>query len=252
MRIYRVHVDDALHTGRELQLSERAAHHLVRVLRHRRGDRVTLFDGRGNEASAEIVSAHRRHGCRVRVLDSAAKSRESSLAIELLPGMARGEKMDWVIQKAVELGVSAIRPIITRRSEIRPERSASRRLERWREIAIGACEQSGRTRLPAIDAPIELGAVEVSATTRLALDPAAALGPAACRPENAAIALAVGPEGGLSDDDLSVLADKGFKRVRFGPRILRTETAAIAAIAALQALFGDLGTIPAHAGRSHL
>lgn len=240
MRIYRVFADMALRTGAELELPERAAHHLVRVLRHRVGDRITLFDGNGREASAEIVSAHRRHGCRVTVIEIADVSRESPLQIELFQGMSRGEKMDLVIQKAVELGVVMIQPVITERSEVRPDKSATSRLARWREITISACEQSGRAHLPQIHAPIRLEEIATEAATRLALEPEANAGLADVSPAANSIAIAVGPEGGFSEHDMAQLSRHGFKPVRFGPRILRTETAGIAAVSALQVLYGDL------------
>lgn len=243
MRTYRIFVDSKLCAGDELALSERAANHLVKVLRLRAGDRVTLFDGNGLEASAEIIAAHRRHGCRVRVMATAEASRESGLTIELVQGMSRGEKMDLVIQKAVELGVAAIRPVITQRSEVRPDAGASRRVARWHEIMIGACEQSGRARLPAIHAPVALAELETRASTRLALDPEAQSGLADCTPSGNGIAIAVGPEGGFGEEDLALLGTKGFQRVRFGPRVLRTETAGIAAVTALQVLYGDMGGV---------
>jgi 16S rRNA (uracil1498-N3)-methyltransferase len=240
MRIYRIHAASELRAGAELALSERAAHHLVKVLRHRVGDRVTLFDGNGREAAAEIVSAHRRHGCSVRVIETVEVSRESPLGIELLPGLSRGDKMDLVVQKAVELGVVAIRPIITERSEVRPDKSAASRLARWQEIVIGACEQSGRAHLPEIHAPIAIDEIVACASTRLLLDPESTTGLADCRPSGNQVSVAIGPEGGLSGQDLALLERKGFRGVRFGPRVLRTETAGIAAVAALQALYGDL------------
>ena len=242
MRNYRVYANSELRAGTELALPERAANHLVRVLRHRVGDRVTLFDGNGLEAKAEIVSAHRRHGCSVRVTQTLLVSRESPLKIELLPGLSRGDKMDLVIQKAVELGVTAIRPIITRRSEVRPDKSAASRLARWQEIVIGACEQSGRAHLPAVQAPIEIEEMTSNVSTRLVLEPGATAGLADCPPSGKEISIAIGPEGGLSEEDLVLLKRRGFIGVRFGPRILRTETAGIAAVSALQALYGDLGS----------
>lgn len=242
MRTYRIFVDSTLCAGDELALSERAANHLVKVLRHRTGDRVTLFDGSGMEASAEIIAAHRRHGCRVRVVETREMSRESGLAIELIQGMSRGEKMDLVIQKAVELGVAAVRPVVTQRSEVRPEAGAQRRMARWREIMIGACEQSGRTRLPTIYPPVALPELDTGASTRLALDPQARTGLAECPHSGDSIAIAVGPEGGFGEEDLELLEANGFRRVRFGPRVLRTETAGIAAVTALQVLYGDMGS----------
>jgi len=241
MRIYRIYADSELHAGAELVLSERAARHLVKVLRHRVGDRVRLFDGKGREAVAEIITTHRRHGCSVRVIATVEISRESPLEIELLPGLSRGDKMDLVIQKAAELGVAAIRPVITERSEVRPDKSTASRLSRWHEIVIGACEQSGRAHLPRIHAPIAIDEMTASASTRLVLDPESTTGLADCRPADNRISIAIGPEGGLSKQDLALFGHKGFRSVMFGPRILRTETAGIAAIAAVQVLYGDLG-----------
>lgn len=241
MRIYRIHVDAALHSGEELTLPERAANHLVKVLRHRTGDRVRLFDGRGLEAEAEITAAHRRHGCRVRVIDTAEISRESNLAVELLPGIGRGEKMDWVIQKSVELGVAGIRPLITERGEVRLADNATRRMQRWREIVVAACEQSGRTLLPALHQPVPVEQLGTQAPTRLALHPEAEARLGDCPPAGDAVAIAIGPEGGFSAGDLARLGDRGFRGVRFGPRVLRTETAGVAAVTALQVLYGDLG-----------
>jgi len=247
MRIYRIYADAALSAGAEFELSARAAQHLVKVLRHRVGDRVTVFDGKGREATAEIVTAHRQHGCSVRVIETVEVSRESPLAIELLPGLSRGDKMDLVIQKAVELGVAAIRPIVAQRSEVRPDKSAASRLARWREIVIGACEQCGRTYLPEVHPPVAIEQIAASAATRLVLDPASATGLADCRPAADAISIAIGPEGGFSEQDMALLDRNDFMRVRFGPRILRTETAGIAAVSALQVLYGDLGSRGNHA-----
>lgn len=243
MRIYRIYTSSQLHAGDELALSDRAAQHLVRVLRHRVGDQVTLFDGRGREAKAQIVMAHRRHGCSVRVMETVEVSRESPLRIELLPGMSRGEKMDLVIQKAVELGVSVIRPIITERSEVRPDKAAEARLARWKEIVIGACEQCGRAHLPEVHGPSSIEEIAARSTTRLALIPASSAVLADCPPGGDEISLAIGPEGGFSDGDLALLEQRGFRGVRFGPRILRTETAGIAVVSALQLLYGDLGRL---------
>ncbi len=240
MRIYRIHVDAALRPGEELALPERAANHLVKVLRHRTGDRIRLFDGRGREAEAEITAAHRRHGCRVRIIEAAEISRESNLVVELLPGISRGEKMDWVIQKSVELGVAAIRPLVTERSEVRLADNATRRMQRWREIVVAACEQSGRTVLPELHQPVPVERPVTQVRTRLALHPEAEARLGDCPPTRDAVAIAIGPEGGFSAGDLARLGDHGFRSVRFGPRVLRTETAGVAAVTALQVLYGDL------------
>jgi len=239
MRTIRVFVDDALVPTRELTLDPRAAHHAIRVLRRRAGDRLVLFDGRGTEAEATIEQAHRRHGCIVRVESASQVDRESPLTVELVPSMAKGEKLDLVVQKATELGVAAIRPVITGRSEVRPD-DGSQRLARWREIAVNACEQCGRAVLPAIYAPVLLGELECPVAQRIMLVPGAARGVAEIEIPGLAVAVALGPEGGLDSSDRSTLAAMGFEAIGLGPRVLRTETAAIAIVAALQHRFGDL------------
>lgn len=239
MRTIRVYIDASLSAGEERDLDERAAHHVVRVLRRRVGDRIVLFDGRGREAPAEIVAAHRRQGCRVRIDSVDRIERESPLAIELVQAMARGDKLDLVVQKATELGAAAIRPVLTRRSEVRPA-EASRRVDRWREIAINACEQCGRTVLPEIHPPVALAEVDCRAARRLVPVPGAERRLADVGPVDGGVAVAIGPEGGLDEEDLALLTSRGFEPVTLGPRILRTETAAIAATAALQCLYGDL------------
>lgn len=259
MREIRTYIDAALAEGEELALDERAGGHVVRVLRRRIGDRITLFDGRGSEAEAELIAVERRGPCRVRIQSVAALDRESPLRIELLQAVARGEKMDWVVQKATELGVSSIRPVFTERSEVRAEGKALlRKQARWQEIAIGACEQSGRNVLPRIHPPIALSEVTTEAGLRLMLDPdgATALvsavaeasaeasdsGQATVAPTiSLAISLAIGPEGGLGAQDREQLRRSGYVAVTLGPRMLRTETAGLAAIAVLQSLLGDFG-----------
>lgn len=240
MRKTRIFVDQHIETGGEIALDDRATHHLVRVLRRRRGDRLVIFNGRGVQAEAEIVSAHRQHGCRVRVLELVAQQTESSQWIELVQGVARGEKMDQIIRQSVELGVSAIRPLITRYCEVRPA-EFDRRLARWREIVVNACEQCGRSRLPEVHAPIEADQLDCRARSRLMLIPGAADSLARLVPAEGGIAIAIGPEGGLAEEDTAALAGRGFQPRHLGPRILRTETAGPAAIAIIQANSGDLG-----------
>lgn len=239
MRVPRALVETELVEGAEIALDERAARRLVRVLRKRRGDAVELFDGAGSIADAEIVEAHRRQGCRVRIRRVEARGVESPLAIELVQAMAKGEKMDWVVQKATELGVVAFRPVVTRRSDVRPD-GARQRMARWREIAIAACEQSGRTVLPALHPPVALAALAPDARTRAVLSPTARAGLHELAVDGGALCIAVGPEGGFDASELDGLAAAGFRAVAFGPRVLRTETAAVAALAVAQARFGDL------------
>ena len=239
MRTIRVFVDAILAPGREMELDPRAARHVVRVLRRRTGDRIALFDGRGNEAAAEIVRAHRQQGCSVRIDSVSSVDRESPQSLELIQSLAKGDKLDLIVQKATELGVFAIRPVVTGRSEVRPD-TADRRLARWREIAINACEQCGRNVVPAIHAPVSLSDLACDSEQRLMLLPGAERSLGGIESVGGRVAVAVGPEGGLDGEDVSRLEEKGFAPVGLGGRILRTETAAIAAIAILQARFGDL------------
>jgi 16S rRNA (uracil1498-N3)-methyltransferase len=246
MREIRTYIDARLTEGEALTLDERAAGHVVRVLRRRVGDLITLFDGRGIEAAAELIAIERRGPCRVRIVGVAAIDRESPLRIELVQAVARGEKMDWIVQKATELGVTSIRPVFTERSEVRAEGQALlRKQARWQEIAIGACEQSGRNVLPLIHAPVALVELATEAELRLMLDPdgatalAGVVSGATGKSGQTSIALAIGPEGGLGDQDRALLRRSGYAAVTLGPRVLRTETAGPAAIAVLQVLQGD-------------
>jgi 16S rRNA (uracil1498-N3)-methyltransferase len=244
MRPTRVFVDCALAAGSLLDLPADAAAHVAKVLRARSGDELTLFNGAGGEFAAAVESVRGGH---VRVLIGAGQAvdRESRLAITLVQCIPRGDRMDFIVQKATELGVAAIAPVLSERSVVRldPRQSQSKRAH-WHGVAVSACEQCGRNRLPRLDAPQmlldHLGAAAQGAT-RLVLEPDCAEGAvqgATAAP--ASVELAIGPEGGFTGDELEAFRIAGFSRVRLGPRILRTETAAIAAIAWLQARWGDL------------
>jgi 16S rRNA (uracil1498-N3)-methyltransferase len=239
MRIPRVHSDLPLQPGAEMSLDDAAAHHVSTVLRLRQGDSIVLFHD-GVEAAASIRELGRR-GVRVIVNECRPCSRESPLSITLAQGISRGERMDYTIQKAVELGVTTISPIITERTTVKLDEARSgKRLEHWQRIIVGACEQSGRNHLPRL-LPITTLAgwlargVEGSAmllrgdatTSILGVQPAGA------------ITLLIGPEGGMTATEVASAEHAGYRAVSLGPRILRTETAALAAIAALQALYGD-------------
>jgi 16S rRNA (uracil1498-N3)-methyltransferase len=244
MRIPRIYVPQPLRPGREVELPIQAGEHLARVLRLDRGHRLRLFDGSGDEYEAELASLAKR-SVTARVLESAdAEDRESPLRITLAQGIARGEKMDWILQKATELGVARIVPIVTDRTEVRLDAErAERRVAHWEAVVASACEQSGRRRLPEISEPAKLAdwaaTLDDETGLRLALDPTGDLTPRDL-PPSASATLVVGPEGGLSDHDLATLGTAGFRGLRLGPRILRTETAGIAALAAMQVLLGDL------------
>ncbi|WP_223620282.1 16S rRNA (uracil(1498)-N(3))-methyltransferase [Lysobacter sp. ESA13C] len=244
MRLTRVHVDADLAAGREVVLPEGPATHLARVLRHEVGDACVLFNGDGCDYHGRIVALGKRE---VRVaLESAQEvERESPLPLVLLQGIARGEKMDLILQKATELGAHAVHPLWSQRSEVKlDEARAEKRHAHWRSVVASACEQSGRARVPEVSAPRSLAATLAALPPgglRLILDPEGELAFATLSVEiEAPVLLAIGPEGGWSPLDRQQLRDAGFQGLRLGPRILRTETAGLAAIAALQAKFGDL------------
>lgn len=243
MRLTRVYVDAPLVAGQRQLIEGTAANHIARVLRLRAGDALTLFDGRGAEFAARIDSFS-KDSVLVDVQERLAADRESPLILTLAQGVSRGERMDWVIQKATELGTTRIVPVFTERSVVRlDDKQAGKKLQHWRGIAIAACEQSGRNRVPQMAAPVDLHhflqAADQSAT-RLLLSPTGASRLDDVSPSSAAITVLIGPEGGLSDNEHEAALAAGFRPIRLGPRILRTETAAIAALTLLQREFGDL------------
>ena len=245
MRVTRLFVEAPLHPDCAVALPAATVAHAVRVLRLKAGDAVTLFNGDGKEYPARLIKVGTREA-RVAVEAVATPARESPLRITLVQAIARGEKMDWIIQKATELGAARITPVSTEHSEVRLDAErGTKRLDRWRAVAIAACEQCGRNVVPEIDPPAELGAwqgndvaPEPGARWMLYPEGVTRLRDVELRP--GALALAVGPEGGFGGSDLATLRAQGFRELVLGPRILRTETAGIAALAALQALYGDL------------
>jgi len=245
MRVNRVYVDHALSPGQRLHLPETASGHLLRVLRLREGDACVLFNGDGHDYPARIIRADKRGG-EVEISASEPVQTESPLRLWLIQGIARGEKMDLIVQKATELGVVGIIPVISERSEVKLDASrAEKRLAHWQQVIIAACEQSGRARIPALYPPQPLAQcpqVLPDAGARWYLNPDAddTLASARTIPDHP-VTLAIGPEGGWSPRDRQVLMASGFSGLRLGPRILRTETAGLAAIAALQLRFGDFG-----------
>lgn len=245
MRLTRVFVSSNLAPGVEIVLPESAATHLTRVLRMGVGDACVLFNGHGHDYAARLSSIGKRE-VRAQVGEASVVQRESSLRLVLLQGIARGEKMDLILQKSTELGVSEVRPLSSQRSEVKlDEARAEKRLTHWRSVVASACEQSGRAVVPEVTAPQSLGSVLTGLPAgglRLILDPEGALSLRTLTASpDATVLLAVGPEGGWSPLDREQLLGAGFTGLRLGPRILRTETAGLAAIAALQALLGDLG-----------
>ena len=243
MRLTRVFIDGDLQTGQRLTVDGNAGNHIVRVLRLRVGDTLTLFNGRGGEYGARIEEM-RRDTVQVSVLEHRDDERESPFHLTLAQGISRGERMDWVVQKATELGVSRIAPLFTERSMVRlDEKQATRKVQHWRAIAIAACEQSGRNRVPEIGTPASLYEMleqRTASGAALLLSPGAALRIADVPATEAGATVLIGPEGGLADVEQETALRSGFTPVRLGPRVLRTETAAVCALTLLQQKFGDL------------
>lgn len=244
MRLTRCHIDAALQSGAELVLPEETANHLIRVMRLREEDFCVLFNGDGYDYSARVIAIGKRES-RVRIESVQPVDNESPLRITLLQGIARGEKMDLILQKATELGVSAIVPVNAERTEVKLDAARTeKRIAHWRSVIVSACGQSGRARVPELSAPLPLAAAAAlspQTTLKLTLDP---LGThrlsTLTTPADNGIVIAIGPEGGWSARDRETLQQVGFQGLQLGPRILRTETAGLAAIAALQARLGDL------------
>jgi 16S rRNA (uracil1498-N3)-methyltransferase len=245
MRVSRLHVDATLAIGSRIALPETAAGHLVRVLRAEIGDACVLFNGDGHDYDARITVVGKR-AVEVEILTARALDNESPLRITLLQALARGEKMDWILQKATELGMAAVIPVESERSEVKLDgERAGKRVAHWQSVIVAACEQSGRAIVPAVSLPCPLAnalhALSPSAL-RLLLDPQAGRAlDAIDRQPSRELVLAIGPEGGWSPRDRELLRAAGFEGMRLGPRILRTETAGIAAIAVLQSRLGDVG-----------
>ena len=229
-----------LSLGAEIDLSERAARHCA-VLRLRRGAAVVLFNGEGGEFSAELTRIT-RGAARAYLISRQAPERESPLAIALAQCVSSGDRMDATLQKSTELGVSRIVPITSERSVVRLSSDrADRRLAHWRNVVIAACEQCGRNHVPEVAAIVDFDSFLGEAAgdgLRLLLAPDANRSLKQLEPPGK-VTLLVGPEGGLAPEERQHAERRGFLPVRFGPRVLRTETAPLATIAAMQALWGD-------------
>jgi 16S rRNA (uracil1498-N3)-methyltransferase len=238
-----------LEIGARLDLTESAARHAARVLRLKPGDALTLFDGKGGEYAGRIHLRSRGAGgdrVAAEVLSWHGVERESPLGLTLVQALQTGEKMDFTVQKAVELGVGRIVPVLTRRSVVRlAGQRAEKRVARWRAVAASACEQCGRNRVPEVadlcDLTHWLALPPAGAgPLRLMLDPGAGAGlDALPRPGMSTVELLIGAEGGLAPEEREWAKKAGFDAVRLGPRVLRTETAGLAALAAIQCLWGD-------------
>ncbi len=244
MRIPRIYAPYALTADAAVQVTGSSFNHIRRVLRLKAGAEVILFDGIGGEYPGRLEHLSQDHA-QVRLGAHNPREAESALRIELVQGVARSERMDYTLQKAVELGVERITPVFTERSVVHLSGTRlNQRVEHWKGIVIGACEQCGRNRIPPVESPISLTqwlAQKSAHDLKLVLHHRATrgIGDIAALPNNA-ITLLIGPEGGLSTAELDHAAKMGFIDVRLGPRILRTETAALVALSVLQARWGDL------------
>ena len=241
----RIYFSGALAAGAEVVLAAAQAHHVARVLRMQAGDRLTLFNGDGADYAA-VITAARKNEVRVQVEAARKAARESPLEVVLAQGLSRAERMDYTVQKAVELGVARVDPVLARRSVVRLDGArAKQKQAHWQAVAIGACEQCGRSRVPTV-APVETldewlarWRARSDGAPGLLLDPASGRSLRDLPRPTTTVALLAGPEGGLSDEETESARRAGLTAVRLGPRVLRTETAALAALAAMQALWGD-------------
>lgn len=243
MRIPRFYTPDSLALGARLPLPKEAAHHAAKVLRLQSGASVELFNGDGHAYLAQILRIDKQD-VTVLIEQRLEQSRESPLRVTLLQGISSGERMDFTMQKCVELGVHAIQPLQTERSVVKlvAERK-EKRVRHWQNIVASACEQCGRNHVPEV-MPIQgllewLGAQDSGQALKLHLSPDAESGLRDLPRPDGPLLLAVGPEGGFSESERAALKQCGFVGVRLGPRVLRTETAALAALSALQAVWGD-------------
>ncbi len=243
MRVNRIYCDGPLSSGAQVALPSAGAYHVARVLRMREGAPLRVFDGTGGEFAAEITRVE-GDAVTVRLGSQVQIATESPLRITLVQGVSRGERMDWTLQKATELGVSAVVPVLTARSVVRLDaKQAERKQAHWRGIVIGACEQCGRSKVPAVSPATTLRDYFANVRKegmRLVLSPSAPGSLAGIASLPSKVDLLIGPEGGLEDEELVAAQQAGFMPVRLGPRVLRTETAAVVALTVLQALWGDL------------
>lgn len=244
MRITRLYVDQPLVAGSDMLLPADAAHHIGVVLRATVGQAVILFDGRGVEAQADITQCTRKQ-VRVRINSVEKADRESPLVIHLAIGVSRGERMEFVLQKSTELGVAAITPLLCERSEVRlADDRWQKKSEQWQKIIVSACEQSGRTKIPLLHAPVDLVTclANDNSEQRFVLHHRSEKGLQREGKAPRSVLLLIGPEGGLSATEIATAQAAGCCALTLGPRVLRTETAPLAAISVLQSHWGDFQT----------
>lgn len=244
MPISRIFQPIDLTCGVMVQLSSQASHHLITVLRAKIQDDLVLFNGKGGEYLSTITQINKKQ-VSVQINKFIEREAESFLELYLAQGISRGEKMDYTIQKAVELGVKKIVPLLTERCTVKlDEERRAKKVQHWQSIIMSACEQSGRNQIPELLCPMMLedGLSSVQADWRFVLSPIA-VSQLKEMPiqKTQRVMLLIGPEGGLSEAEIGLAGQYGFLPLNLGPRILRTETAAVAAMAVLQYHFGDMG-----------
>ncbi|GIU21212.1 16S rRNA (uracil(1498)-N(3))-methyltransferase [Shewanella schlegeliana] len=243
MRVPRIYQESSLTIGQSVALDDEAAGHVGRVLRMSVGEQVSLFNGDGNDYLAEIVSASKKN-VEVKVLTCEANNSESPLNLHLGQVISRGDRMDFTIQKSVELGVNTITPLFSERCGVKLSgERLEKKIQQWQKIVISACEQSGRSVVPVVRPAMQLAdwCAEASDAVKLNLHPRASHGVNGLTLPNNRVRLVIGPEGGLSAPEIAMTEEHQFTDVLLGPRVLRTETAALTTISALQLKFGDIG-----------
>ncbi len=245
MSEHRIFTSTPLSANANVVLDGAQAHYLGHVLRVRPNDSVTLFDGSGSEFTATVTNVDRKR-VELKLVDSCNPSTESDLKVTLIQSLIRGERMDFCVQKATELGVHRIVPVFSERTVVKiPKDRTQKRVDHWHKAAISACEQSGRVLVPVIDHPRSFKEAVAELQTNdiriLLFDPWADARTlqAMSAPPSKQVAVCIGPEGGFSDDELDFLRDSGAVAVTCGPRVLRSETAGVIAVAACQMAWGD-------------
>ena len=245
MHVPRIPIDEAVAIGDRIALSSDTAHHLLRVLRLPDGAELRLFNGEPGDWHARLAVSGKHRAC-AEILSFEPRAVESSLDITLVQGISRGQRMDYTLEKGTELGLSRVVPVVMERSHAAPEgERVARKQRHWRGVLAAAAAQSGRTRVPGLadQRPFAdwLAEVDARAHPHVLLDPDAPRGPGGLEGSPAALTLLAGPEGGFTARERDAAYAAGCRGLRLGPRVLRTETAAVAALAALQACYGDLG-----------
>lgn len=242
MFVPRIYYPSPINVGETLNLDKEMSHYLLTVLRLNNNDKVIFFNGEGGEYAANLVADKKR--CQANITLFNAISRESPLSLHLGQALARGDRMDYVIQKATELGVQSITPLLSANCGVKlPTDRTDKRLLHWKKIAESACEQSGRTLLPIIHPPMTLVAWSQQPFAGLSLYGDTLQGTSlSSLAKQGAFRLTIGPESGWDPREATLLQTAGFQAIKLGPRVLRTETAGLVALSVLQELFGDLGT----------